>query len=386
MIIKNSKSISKNNLLLFFSALLIFVLNRQVPFDNLSYLMNISLAIIFILNYDKIIKKLIVKKDLLFVYGFILSYLVIGLIYSFILLNNFSNAFRFFLILFFLSTSYLFTLPHKIISIFINIYLLHAILIIVFSFYLFLFFSEESYLPIRFFIQEKGWGDIYTYNNIFYRVQIKGNALLPFAYFLTFFHESKYNKIKRSILLIGTVVAGNFAFLLAILFFRLFIFFRTVKKSILIKRLFIMVLILSIIIVPFYNYYVEDIIGKKNESSLPTRVDQIDVLIDDVAENNFTLFFGKGLGNTVEKVTSYRDYRGNTYFELQTVYLFNQIGIVGLIFLLIYNIYITYRTLSGWFIFTYCCYVFYALTNPYIFDTNHIVVILILNTLQSHEV
>jgi hypothetical protein len=107
--------------------------------------------------------------------------------------------------------------------------------------------------------------------------------------------------------------------------------------------------------------------------------------MDDLSENNTYLLLGRGIGHTIEKITPSRDYRGNIYFELQTFYVLNQLGLFGFIMFLFYNVYMSIRLYSKWLILIYVSYIIYAFTNPYIFDTNHIVVILLLNTLQNNE-
>lgn len=385
MISKNFTIYLKNKVLIFFSFLFLFILSRQVPFDSFSFLMNISLGMLIVFSLKDIVDRMSEKKDLFFMFVIVVSFLIVFFFYSLFLENKIANVVRFFLILFFLAISYFIVLPRKVLSIFIYLFVLHALLITFFSLYLSFFFTMDNYLPVRFFFQEKGWGDVFTYNGWFYRIQIKGNALLPVAFFTTFFYKISHGRLIKCILLIGCVFAGNIAYLIAIFFFLIIYFLKTSSLNTLIKRFLILCVVVLLSIFPVYKYFIKETLALKNESSLPTRIDQIDVLMDDMSENKFYIVFGRGLGHTIEKITPYRDYRGDVYFELQSLYILNQLGVLGFSLFLLYNIYISFRLFNIWLIFIYLCYILYAFTNPYIFDTNHVVVILILNTIQNNE-
>jgi hypothetical protein len=385
MLIRNYKINLNKSALIFFSILLLFILSRQVPFGSFSFLMNISLGMIIILSFKEVVNKMVKKKDLFFFFIVVVSFLIIEFFYSLFLQNIIGNVIRFFLILFFIAISYFVVLPKKILTVFIYLFVLHALLITLFSLYLTFFFTIDNYLPIRFFFQEMGWGDVFTYNGWFYRIQIKGNALLPVAFFISFFSEISHKKLIRGILLVSCVFAGNIAYLIAIFFFLVVYSLKTQSLNILFKRFLILSIMLLISLVPIYKYFIKDTIELKSDSSLPTRTDQINVLMDDMTEKSFYIAFGRGLGHTIEKVTSFRDYRGDVYFELQSLYILNQIGVLGFTFFFLYNVYISFRLFNVWLIFIYGCYILYAFTNPYIFDTNHVVVILILNSIQNNE-
>jgi hypothetical protein len=135
-----------------------------------------------------------------------------------------------------------------------------------------------------------------------------------------------------------------------------------------------------------YKYYVKDVLARKSEASLSTRWDQSAVLMDNLTEGVVYTIFGRGLGNTVDVVTPARDYRGDYYFELQTLYILNQIGIFGFLIFIIYNlriIFVNYK--KSYLVFLYFCYIIYSVTNPYIFDSVNVAVIFILNSLMHHD-
>lgn len=123
----------------------------------------------------------------------------------------------------------------------------------------------------------------------------------------------------------------------------------------------------------------------KSDESSAIRIEQATLLLKDLGESPVTLIMGKGMGNTLSVQTSFRDYTDNIYFELQILYILNQLGIIAFIIFSLYNIYLTitkikYKEL----IFVYLFYIMYAITNPYIFDTNHIIVILTLCSISNY--
>lgn len=376
-----------NTLITLLVIVFFFFLSRQVPFNNLSVLMNLALIGVFFFSFKNIgvrIWRLPSYLQLLLVVS--LGLLFVDVFYSGLLAKKPSNIFRFFLILFLLHLAYFITLPEKALKYFIFFNVLQCFVIIGISAYLVIFMDPWTYLPVRFYFQDKEWGDIFTYNGWFYLVQVRGNALIPFALFLTFFYEFRYRKIVRGILLLGCFVAGNFAFMLSLMLFFSVLFLRSASIRQLKEKIFMLLIILVVVTGPVYMFYVREVIERKRDNSLATRGDQTRLLMNDMSETPLSLLFGQGLGNTIEKVTSFRDYRGDIYFELQTIYMLNQLGIVTFSLVCIYLVvfsFFNYR--DKWLLFIYGCYVVYAVTNPYIFDSSQIAVILILNTLQKYR-
>lgn len=140
-------------------------------------------------------------------------------------------------------------------------------------------------------------------------------------------------------------------------------------------------LVSLLFLVFFTASYVSNLIEAKSEYSNPTRIDQANLLLEDLSENPF---WGGGLGNTVNVITEYRDYTDNIYFELQSIYFLNQMGLFYFMFFILFNVvfslyFIKYPSLF----LAYFSYVFYAFFNPYFFDTSHIVVILVLVSLRA---
>jgi hypothetical protein len=374
-----------SSILLFLFFLVSFILTRQVPLNSYSIIMNLSILFFIILNWKDILVN--IKKKNIELMLYITSILMLSLIfYSLYLGNEVSLIIRFFMILSLVILSYLIKPNKKYISIFIFFITLQAVFIILFEIYLTSYFNIESYYPIRLFFQESGWGDVYTRDGIMWKIQTLGNALLPFAFFISVIYYKGLKKIiYMLVFLIAILCAGNFAFILAIILFFILYYFSNKKWTLqrIIKNGIYLFLFISITSVPVYNHF-STVIAEKAISSNPIRIDQSNILINNMNENISTILFGKGLGNKIQVKTQWRDYSNNIYYEMQALYIMNQIGILFFIWFIFINIllslyFIRYKVL----LIAYGSYIFYALFNPYFLDTNHIVVIIVLLSLRK---
>lgn len=381
--------------------LCVFSLTRQFPIYQLSKLISVSLIAIFVFAVPFLFKNFW-KSDKTIKYIFILNviWLTFLLIYSIVLeQNNISLAIRFFSI-FILILSAFFLPPKKIyVNIFILLAVLHSVFLIGFEIYIVLFGDPEFAGYIRSKVLSLGLGDIYTYNQYFYRIQIKGNPILPIAFLVSLFAiQSKQIKISAaSLLFVGTIVAGNLAFILAMIFFLgmycIILFFSNQKVSAFLKNVFnsrkriimlvgFILFIFCIAVIALFPY-INEVLVRKMELSIPTRFDQVNHLIVNLMETKTSLFFGQGLGNVLNVITDYRDYRNDYYFELQTIYILNQVGILYFILFLITKIIFIIKFWGNKFIYLiYLSYVLYAFTNPYLFDTTNILVLIVLSSLS----
>lgn len=353
---------------------IVFILTRQVPFKNLSILSNLSLLILLIANFP--------KEKTFIIFSFIILCLT-G--YSIINENVYGFIFRFLIILWSICACYYIKLNEKAIKILFIFTFLQCFVIIGFEIFILFFSNDTLNSGIRTFFLNKGWGDIYTLNGVYYKIQILGNAILPFVYMLSFVYPifpSKYTLIYRIIFFVSILLSGQFAFLIAIVSFHIYNFYRTVhnnKQLIYSTYLFIVIILSSSI--PAYKY-VKDTLEMKKDESTAIRIEQTNLLINDLNSNFGTILFGKGIGNTLKKQTHFRDYTDNVYFELQTIYILNQLGIIFFTLFILYNIHLAFKHIKyKELLFIYLFYICYAITNPYIFDTNHIVVILTLSTI-----
>ena len=125
--------------------------------------------------------------------------------------------------------------------------------------------------------------------------------------------------------------------------------------------------------------YISAKIEEKSAVSNMVRIEQALVLL------TANPLIGDGLGCWVTAHTQNLHYNGNIYFELQTLYIFKQIGIIGLG--LFYAVTLKPMCAAGKtrFIF-YLIYLFFSFWNPYCFDTTQIItILLIINTSQLGE-
>lgn len=379
--------LKKENLLNFFFAGVLLFLTRQVPLADYSFLGNIFLMGVFVVSL--IYTNRYSKREYNSIFTFI-CWSMFLFFYSVIFQQNeLTTAIRFYIIFLLLFLSHWVNLSMKVVlKMFFIFIIIQCFVLIAFEIIMNAFFNINNYLPIRFFFQEQGWGDIYTYDGYFYRVQIKGNALIPFAFFLTFLKEFKYKqkRIIQIILIVSSVIAGNFAFLIAIFVFGfIWYLFNDVKKRTFLNRV-ILIATFSFISVGFISEYIQDTLSRKQDYSLNTRSDQAEVLFSNMESSVISFLLGKGLGNTIDTKTAYRDYTGNIYYELQALYFFNQMGLINFcIFLFLLVALAITKIRDADLLFIYCCYIIYAVTNPYILDTTQIAVIIILLSIKNER-
>lgn len=301
--------------------------------------------------------------------------------------NDILLGFRFFLIINLILISFFIPRNKNFINIMLSIMLLHSLVLIVFELYLMFFVSIEDARSIRANAILHGTGDIYTYNGFFYKIQIKGNELLPFAFFVSVFYLKRrlLKWIISSVFLFSILIAGNFAFLLAILFF-LFIFY-IVKMLKSYKKIALSIFVLSAIsisLIYLSQNYLDTTFNRKSEYSFPARSDQVHILLEDMSSKPLDLILGKGFGNIVNKQTTYRDYSKFHYYEIQSLYVFNQMGVLYFtLYVLTICIFIFYFWKSRIILGIFLSYLTYAITNPYIFDVTNIIVLVVLGSLSK---
>lgn len=218
-----------------------------------------------------------------------------------------------------------------------------------------------------------GWGDVYTMGSVFFtRIQLHGNALLVIAAFVAWYiHDRWYYKIG---FLIAVLLAGNKAFLIGIFGYAAYFFikklFNNKRKSDFSVKITVAYLMVMLFMPLFYTR-VNSIMKEKADYSNAIRKEQSEALLSG------NIVFGNGIGNTIHYIGRFRDYSGYDYYELQSLYIINQIGFVG--YFLFYIL--TFGLMMGknkkiifrnWYI--YLIYIIYSFFNPYCFDTSHMIV------------
>jgi hypothetical protein len=382
-----------SSFILFFSSLsyfvLLFSLTRQVPFDFLKPLISIFVAVNFFflirINYAE-------HKINIWEFLFFLLLLASILGYSIVQGNSPLIILRFFFIIALINGVLLFRVGNIWhINIFKYTYTLQAIVVISIAILMPIIFDLETFIPIRNLVKSNGWGDIYSFQGVFYRVQILGNALLPILFFLTYidYRESDSRNLFMVIIsIVGCVFAGNLAFYLGIFIFILLYELKKIGKlSVHINKYKFLILLLFLLICPLFINYVFNLIQMKSVGdggSIGARLDQIEVLLDALNRNYYTLLFGHGIGFTLDVETSIRSYKGSIYFELQMLYFLVQLGIIPFLIIVGFNIYLFLSRITNFNCrLIYFIYLLYSSANPYFLDSSHVAVLILLLALNS---
>lgn len=261
------------------------------------------------------------------------------------------------------------------VNVFINIAIGKALLIIAIAIVIVLL---GDYSVFRHWALTNGLGDIYFLNRFMPRIQVQGNALLVMAFIVEYIRKKRITS-KLCILLIGILFAGNFAYLLGLAFF---IAYQVIKKGYAYlagnKRCLPLaiglVLIIYLVVMPYLLKQIE----QKADVSNQTRIEQAGVLL------NANIITGEGLGNYIKASTPTRQYDGDMYFEMQTLYIINQIGIVGI--LLFYSlVFVNVKKQGIEKVIVYVIYLIYSFWNPYCFDTTQIIATILIINVSTKE-
>ncbi|EEZ3581698.1 O146 family O-antigen polymerase [Escherichia coli] len=370
---------------------MIFFLFRQYPLLKYSSIMNVS-CLLFLIFVTFFIKRGVFSSG---IFLFSLIFLSVHGLYSLYSGNDPVLISRFYIILILIIVSYYAAIKSIFyINIFIFLAVTQAFVIIGLEAFMFLNFRFSDYSAIRNYFIDNQFGDIYTYNGFFYHIQIKGNALLLFSYMISFYLYNKTNNklylLSSMFLALAVLFCGNLAFYITFLIHAfIFLFLRKARTY---NQLLLKVFIFLITFGVFISYSGMEYLVKAYElkfqganfSSMGTRFDQFNVLIDDLFENVLTALVGQGLGNIINVQTAVRNYSDYIYYELQAVYFLNQLGVLLFLLFVIINVILTLKFIKPIELrIVYMLYILYALVNPYMLDTNHVVVVFILVSLSS---
>ncbi len=343
----------------------------QFPFFGLSKLIIpfLGLYIVFQLPHLKIIKE---KKYIIpiAIYFILIAALICR---SFFLGIAFSRIVRFSVILVIIPITCLVKDDNFDIKkdIFIYLAIIKSVIIIFFGL---MVAYQGSYVHFREWTGSFDMGDIYFFNRFLPKVQVRGNALLVIAFFVDYISNKKFTA-KNIIILLGVLVAGNFAFMLALVAFALWQggiyamkFIRTNKYG---KKIVIAAgIVCLIVLIPYFIVKIQE----KSTVSNAVRIDQIKILLD------ANPLFGDGLGCWVKATAGQIKYNGDMYFEMQTLYIYKQIGIFALALYYVVTLMPMKRAGKNSFII-YLIYLFFSFWNPYCFDATQIIaILLIINT------
>ena len=229
-----------------------------------------------------------------------------------------------------------------------------------------------THSAIRNWAVSSGAGDIYFWNGR-PKVQVQGNGLLPFVFILYNYPKIRINFVS-AILFFGCLFAGNFAFLLGLALFFIYVMYKVVlspRNSY--GHISACIILLALICLPFCLKYVEKVKSEKSGYSNAIRVEQAKMLFDT------NVLVGRGIGAPVFFDGIFRQVRGGVYFELQTLFIFYQIGSIGLtLFYLTVLMYLYQKHKPSFALFL--IYLIYSFWNPYCFDTTEMIaLILVIN-------
>lgn len=339
----------------------------QFPFSKLAGLLVPSMLLFLVINFRYILKN--TNPRLAAVYVVYIVYLIANVCFAIIVGNEISSIIRFSLILCVLplcANCRKNTLRYERF-----VFLMCAILksLVIIGIMMYLFYTRDHSL-LRFWAFQHSYGDIYISVTGVPKVQVQGNALLVMAFILSYDKERKWN-LKNIILLLGVIGAGNFAYYLGLVAYFGVIISKKIVESGISEYFRVIVFVILLILSFVFCIFAYNQSKIKSEVSNATRIDQAKVLLD----GNWLT--GEGLGNKIIAKTNTRNYDGDIYFELQTLYIINQIGSVGLLLLQI-QIYITLGKIKKRNVFLYTIYLIYTFWNPYCYDTTHMLSIIML--------
>lgn len=328
------------------------------------------------MSFNFIIQSNEVDSKLLLIINSIITILI--LIYSFNNINLYSL--RYYIISNIIILAYFFKSDINYLKIFDFFIFLQASIVIIFEFYLIFNFTSDDYYPIKTILMEKNWGEVFMSKGPIWNIGIRGNALLPFALMISFYRQQSF--YYKMFLMIAVIFAGNFAYILALMVFLIaYVLFKYKEQ----KIALIFVSLLFIILFLLFGYeYLEGTIAAKADYSNAIRFEQLYLLITDLFNNNTLGLLGNGFGHDISLTTSLREYDSRVGFEMIWLYFMNQVGVIYFIFFLLVNIYLSLKFINNFYLnFIYCLYIFYALWNPQLLDTTHVIVIMILVTLSN---
>ena len=357
--------------------LILVILFGQSVFQNFSFISNMSLLLISVTQLFKLTNK---ERGVVCV---LFLWIILLLAYTMLRGNPLLSALRFGAILFIICYAYFWKIkPEFFLRLLFYVSAFAVFCLYCLELFMFSLSIEESkalretvFLPNRI-------GDVFYYY-VYYKLELKGTALITFVYILSYVVDifpHKYRNHLRCFYLIGAVLAGNFAYQMAIVLFHILHTLYNLQYGL--KRMggmFILLFLFTIVSGSSLVSYSLFVLESKADDSNALKTEQVKLLIEDLNTPQ-ELLLGAGLGNAFTAHGYMRDYSGdNSYYEVQTMYVFNQLGLVGFTILVLYNTILTFRRIRyPELLIVYFVYIAYASSNPYIWDTNHIVVIITL--------
>jgi len=231
---------------------------------------------------------------------------------------------------------------------------------------------------------ENNWGDVYSFDGLYFRVQVIGNALLPLLFMICLwrFGSSRFYSWGLYLSGVGLVAAGNLTYFVTIAFALLLRRRQLLSRSLLAR---VLAVVAALALLTFGWDLANTLIERKfegSDSSMGVRFDQVGVAVKAFGESPMQMLLGAGLGARFPDGLE-RNYSESLYIELQALYITYQIGLLGMLIYILSLIYLVRQTLNRDGRPIFWLYILSGITNPYILDTNQLVATLILVHLFS---
>ena len=339
--------------------------NFQFPFKELSDYITPLFFLYFLLNVKELCRTVYSDVSLKLFYVFAIL-LTLNLMMSTINGIPLENSIRFYAILLGIPLCFglvkeKFIIEYKI---FIGVSVVKSIYLIVLAAWM---VYVGAYEPFRIWAQHViGNGDMFFVYGFIPRIQLQGNALLLMALFISIARNNKITKCGM-LFLLGVLIEGNFSFYLGLVFFIIYLYIKnnSIKKLTLKKCIAGLLLLASLI--GFYNY-ADSQREAKDTGQRSVREKQIEILMDT------NELYGSGLGQRVPGNTKLGRSDNATYFELQTLYIYYQIGFMGILLFYCIVFRLLFQLDNKDALYIYIAYMIYSFFNPYCFDTTNCIV------------
>lgn len=349
----------------------VFFYYFQVPFSEYSGLIIVGLAMFMILDIKNTFK-IFFHPVIGVLYIATVAFCLINVLYSVSNGTELSSAIRFFLILILLPLCPFYkekeaNILYKIFSV---LSLGKALMLIVIAF---MVFHAGSHSEMREWALLNNYGDIYLGYGVIPRVQLKGNALLLIAFMISFYRNNRFT-IYNIIVLMGILCAGNFAFILGLSVFFIWRYVQSLKDRTHILKKICVGIILLVGMACLGSYSIMESNMKSGYfGSNGMRIIQYEILTDT------NVIYGSGLGSNVPGAVRLGRSISDQYYELQTLYIYYQVGIFCLIAFYILIFYAMRKSCNKDGFVLFVIYLFYSFFNPYCFDSTQIITMMLLS-------
>ncbi|WAC74974.1 hypothetical protein OU995_09880 [Roseateles sp. SL47] len=231
---------------------------------------------------------------------------------------------------------------------------------------------------VRAYALTSDWGDVYTLDGVYYRVQVIGNALIPLLFAICLWQPpSRFRSWGLITAVVGLLAAGNLTYFLmagVAVFLRFKSYFYTHTRTWL-----TVFSVLAVVAVANSDVGINSVTRKFDGagSSMGVRFDQIEAVVRATDALPAAVLTGAGLGSRFPN-GRLNDYSDSLYIELQALFVGYQLGLIGAALYGVTLLYFARRTLSREGQQIFWLYMLSGISNPYILDTNQIIATMLL--------